>query len=184
MPVEQTPSSRCRLGIGRSDITPPVGIYHRFWGAAIHDRAEGVHRPLTSTVLITAPLDAAADDQRSVIIALDHCILRPLEMQELSTAVCTKIGLDESQVTFTFSHTHSGGNLCKDRLDLPGGDLIIPYLESLPEKIAAAYTKARDNLQPVTLTYATTQCDMGRQPRLLGRNTAALCLRLQSRRPV
>ena len=29
-----------------------MGIYHRMWGAARHDRATGVHRPLLGDVLI------------------------------------------------------------------------------------------------------------------------------------
>ncbi len=161
MTAINTPSSRCRFGIGRRDITPPVGIYHRFWGAADHDRAEGVHRPLLATVLLTAPLEEAATDATDVLIALDHCILRPPEMQELSAAVCELIGIPASRVTFTFSHTHSGGNLCRDRTEMPGGDLIVPYLESLPAQIAAAYHEAAGGMQPVTLTYAATESAMG-----------------------
>ena len=57
--VVTTPTSRCRFGIGRVDITPSVGIYHRFWGAAAHDRATGVDRPLTAAAVILQPLNAA-----------------------------------------------------------------------------------------------------------------------------
>lgn len=158
-----TPTSRCRLGIGRSDITPPVGIYHRFWGAAKHDRATGVHRPLLATVLIIEPYESGSTNEHTVMVALDHCILRPPELAELTASVCQLTGEDESQLTITFSHTHSGGNLCKDRVGLPGGELIVPYLESLPEKIAAAYREARKTSQTAILTYGTTTCDMARQ---------------------
>ena len=47
-----SPQSSCRLGIARGDITPPVGIYHRMWGAATHDVSVGVHRPLEAHVLV------------------------------------------------------------------------------------------------------------------------------------
>ena len=50
MTVEQTfATTHCRFGVARRDVTPPVGIYSRSWGAATHDVAEGVHRPLTAT---------------------------------------------------------------------------------------------------------------------------------------
>ncbi len=52
-----TPNSRCLFAIAWADITPPVGIYHRMWGAAKHDRATGVHRPLRATVAVFAPLE-------------------------------------------------------------------------------------------------------------------------------
>ncbi len=53
------PTSCLRFGHARADITPPVGIYHRMWGAARHDRATGVHRPLVADVLVLEPLDGA-----------------------------------------------------------------------------------------------------------------------------
>src|SRR5580704_7831253 len=39
------------IGIARTDITPPIGVYARNWGAAKHDLAESIHRPLTLTAL-------------------------------------------------------------------------------------------------------------------------------------
>src|SRR4029453_6096501 len=41
----KTPQSRCHFALAWADITPPVGIYHRMWGAAKHERATGVHGP-------------------------------------------------------------------------------------------------------------------------------------------
>ena len=53
----------------RRDVTPPVGIYSRSWGAATHDVAEGVHRPLTATAAVFAPL--AGDGPTLALVALD-----------------------------------------------------------------------------------------------------------------
>src|SRR2546427_10043083 len=39
------------IGVAREDITPPAGIYARNWGASNHDRATGIHRPLTLTAV-------------------------------------------------------------------------------------------------------------------------------------
>lgn len=157
-----TPTSRCRLGISRIDITPPVGIYHRFWGAAKHDRATGVHRPLTATVLVTqTPGETSSKENLHLLIAVDHCLLRPVEMDELLNQTADRLGLDSTQITFTFSHTHSGGHLARGRAELPGGDLIGPYLDALPAKIAQSAQLAIDSRQDVVLTYAVASSQMG-----------------------
>ncbi|HWM61307.1 MAG TPA: hypothetical protein VNN98_04105, partial [Rhizomicrobium sp.] len=39
------------MGVARADITPPGNIYARSWGSALHDAAEGIHRPLVTTCL-------------------------------------------------------------------------------------------------------------------------------------
>lgn len=157
-----TPTSRCRVGIGRVDITPPVGIYHRFWGAAKHDRATGVHRPLTASVVVFQSLHTTADDDVHVLVAVDHCLLRPPEMEFLLTTLSAAISLHRSRITVTFSHTHSAAHVSLARENLPGGELIRPYLESLPGKITAAYFEARSAMGPATMTYATGRCTMGR----------------------
>src|SRR5918996_6333563 len=56
------------IGVAREDITPPVGIYARNWGAAQHDVAEGIHRPLFVTALT---LQGQPDDAPCVLIAID-----------------------------------------------------------------------------------------------------------------
>ncbi|HAD58319.1 MAG TPA: alkaline ceramidase, partial [Planctomycetaceae bacterium] len=45
LPEYQHSASRGRFGIARADITPPVGVYSRCWGAAAHDTADSIHRP-------------------------------------------------------------------------------------------------------------------------------------------
>src|SRR3954464_12783934 len=56
------------LGVAREDITPPVGIYARSWGAAKHDVAAGVHRPLTATALTVRGVPGGSP---FVLVALD-----------------------------------------------------------------------------------------------------------------
>ena len=48
--------TRCRFGVATRDVTPPVGIYARSWGAATHEVAEGVHRPFAATAAVFAPM--------------------------------------------------------------------------------------------------------------------------------
>src|SRR5579871_3830226 len=100
MPHVDTPSCQCHFGIARCDITPPVGIYHRMWGAATHERATGVHRPLTATAMVFQAARAKpALDTEQVLVAVDHCVLWAREMDALLRVICTRTGLAKEQVT-------------------------------------------------------------------------------------
>jgi hypothetical protein len=77
-----TPQSACQFAIAIADITPPPGIYHRMWGAASHDRATGMHRPLAAKVMMFQSLANPADEQ--IVVSLDHCLLGTQEMDNFS----------------------------------------------------------------------------------------------------
>ncbi|MGE0378939.1 MAG: hypothetical protein AB7Q45_26355, partial [Planctomycetaceae bacterium] len=84
------PQTRCLVGVARGDVTPPVGIYHRMWGAAAHDRATGVHRPLTFTVLVLAPEDSGdVRGEGLVLLALDHCLMAAPDLGEILERVAS-----------------------------------------------------------------------------------------------
>lgn len=114
-----TPTACCRVAVTRADITPPVGFYHRMWGAATHEQATGVHRPLFATAFrAVGPRD---NTQSPVfIVALDHCLMWTQDCAEFRRAVCTVAGLSEEQLLVTFSHTHAAGLLDPSRQDRPG----------------------------------------------------------------
>ena len=158
-----TPTTRCGFGIARCNVTPPVGIYHRMWGAALEDQASGIHRPLTATAMAIQPEGSTNPAERQIIICLDHVLLRPREMQEILDHTSRLTGIPEEQILVAFSHTHGGGHLVRDRAHLPGGELIGSYLDELPGKLAMASLTAIASLQPVVMTYATTTCTMGHQ---------------------
>src|SRR5580698_915832 len=84
--VVNTPQCRCRAAVARCEITPPIGMYHRMWGAALHDRATGVHRPLEATLLWIEPHPPATGEPR-VIVSLDHCILDAEEVHAIRDAI-------------------------------------------------------------------------------------------------
>ena len=92
-----------RIGVARADITPPVGIYSRNWGAAKHDVAESIHLTLTLTVLTLTPLEGG-----STLVLIDADLgwwKTPQTFQNLSEAVTgnTVAGIHESDLC-TQSH--------------------------------------------------------------------------------
>ncbi len=152
-----TPLGRCRLGIGRKEITPPGNIYHRCWGAASHDAATGIHAPLFATVLF---MQTAQSQPKQLLVTLDLGWLREGELDALGLTVAEKVGLDRDRVTITFSHTHAAGNYDLDRVNDEGGDLIPVYLEKLPGLIAEAASEAQANVADVEIAFAHGHCNM------------------------
>lgn len=161
MTPEPTHQSRCRFGLASADITPPVGIYHRMWGAATHDRSEGVHRPLAATALYFGqPGTATGADTRQVLVALDHCLLGQQEVEAILHRAESKAGIDREALVLTFSHTHAAGLLNRDRTKLPGGELIPDYLESLAETVAELVSAAAETACDADVVYGTGRCDL------------------------
>ncbi len=156
--LQHTPSSVLRMGIGRADITPPVGIYHPMWGAARHHRATGVHRPLVADVVCFAP--AGGDGGGWVQVQLDMVGLAAGLYGDLQAAVAAAAGIPTEQVILACSHTHSGGLFSPDRVALPGGELIGPYLAEVRARVVAATQAAVADLRPATLTYAQGRCSL------------------------
>lgn len=157
----QFPQSRCLVGIADGDITPPVGIYHRMWGAATHDRSTGVHRPLRQSTLILAP--AGCNDVASecaLFVAVDHCLFGTPEMSELLDHLTEASGIDRGRIVVFFSHTHGAGLMGRERVDLPGGELIPAYLDWLADQLANSALAAFRRVVPATIVYATGQCTL------------------------
>ncbi len=89
------PQTYCLGGAARRNVTPPVGMYHRMWGAAIQDRSTGVHRPLWATALALAPDredPASGRREAQIIVAVDHCLLWTDQMNALRATVCDRAG--------------------------------------------------------------------------------------------
>jgi hypothetical protein len=159
VPHLATPQSRCRFAIASGDITPPIGIYHRMWGAATHDRAEGIHQPLVATVAIFAPVDDQPQPRR-ILVSLDHCLLGVEEMERLISHVSRAAEVPASELLVTFTHTHGAGLMSLDRANLPGGELIAPYLHHVAEVVADLVTSASAKLTAATIVYGTGRCSL------------------------
>ena len=151
------PQSHCRFALVHGDITPPANIYHRMWGAAKHEQATGIHRPLRATITLLAPLKGT---ERQFIIALDHCVMGRHEMDNLLYAVSEGSGIPNEELIVVFSHTHAAGLMGLERSHFPGGDLIKPYLDSISLKIIDLVKEAIENIQTVTILYGTGKCDL------------------------
>jgi hypothetical protein len=128
------------------------------WGAAKHERATGVHRPLRATVAVFAPLHEAGE--RQILLALDHCIMGAVEHAQLVTHIAEATGQPPESVLVVFSHTHGAGLMGLDRVSLPGGDLIPGYLQSMAERAAELVHQCLRSLQPASIVYGLARCGL------------------------
>jgi hypothetical protein len=152
-----TPQTRCRAGFARADITPPVGIYHRMWGAALHDRSTGVHRPLMATALWLESVDRS---HRQVVIGLDHCLMDRTEFNRIREKAGKAASIAVDDVYVSMSHTHGSAWMSRSRAHLPGGELIGPYLDQLAETSSRLASEASLAAQPATVVYGTARCSL------------------------
>src|SRR5688500_16069409 len=121
------PSFAGLIGVAREDITPPLGIYSRNWGAAKHDVADSVHRALYVTALA---LRERADAPPLVLIAADIGWWRRMEDEWfVRGALLEALKLDPARLLINTSHTHSGPSVCPEDAKYPGRHLVDPYLK-------------------------------------------------------
>jgi hypothetical protein len=153
------PYTRCQVGIATRDVTPPVGIYSRTWGAATHETAEGVHRPFKATAAVFAPLEG--EGPQLALIAVDLGWFQySQDERDLRDAVIKAAGLDEASVVINMSHTHAGANVNSMLEDKPGSELVKPYLASLTQNIVDAVKEAQASLEPAWVTFGYGRCTL------------------------
>lgn len=148
------------IGTARRDITPPIGIYNRNWGAAENDVALGIHRPLTVTAIAIKQNENAPP---LALLSLDLGWWRTREDEwECRSAVIKALNVDETRVLIHLTHTHSGPSICREDRDRPGGHLIDTYLDHVFAMCAEAAQEADKNAAPATLQWAIGKCTVAR----------------------
>lgn len=145
-----------RIGIAREDITPPVGIYSRNWGAAKHDTSDSIHRPLTLTALTIAPSSGGAP---LILIEADLGWWRPLDLfRRFQERLLEELSLESSRLIFALSHTHSAAPLMNPDPSLPGSELQGPWMERVYQAAVSAIRGALDDEGQAILDWHTGRC--------------------------
>ncbi len=144
-------------GVARVDITPPIGISHAGWGAALHEKAEGIDMPLYSTSLY---LKSESTEEEIIIIDLDLCILTSDLDNQIRNKITSFFPIKKENIRISVSHTHAGPAL-GDGVWLEGGR---EYLESykilLPELILRSVNDSVKNAIPARIGVKKGHCDI------------------------
>ena len=153
------PTSHLLFGHTRVDITPPVGIFQRLWGAAKHYQVTGIHKTLYADIITLNSLNA--NKHPLIIVTLDMCTMTPKLYNDLLNKISQTNNIPTKNIIITFSHTHSAGWLIEpEDYKYPGTELITPYLQSLYTKISEACGQAISNMQEAIITYAEGKCNL------------------------
>lgn len=151
------PEFHGRIGVSRSVITPPIGIYSRTWGSAKHDVAEGVHRPLLGSCLVLQDLQGGSE---FILLTLDAMIFVQEEADKIRNAILTRLDLKPHQLIVHPSHSHSTPFYLSRQVDRPGGHLIPPYLASIPNLCCDLIIDARAAARDAILSWAYGRCGL------------------------
>ena len=158
------PATRCLFGVATRDVTPPVGIYSRSWGAAPHDAADGVHRPCVATAALLAPIGADLQNASGGVLALvavDIGWFQNLpDERALRADVMRRTGIPENALLINMSHTHASANANSLLTGLEGAELIKPYLAHLTAQIGDAILAARSRMAPAWIAYGYGRCSL------------------------
>ena len=158
--------SGMRAGVGRADITPPVGIPAGGWGNQLHEISEGNDLELWATVLVVEGDGAEAGGGRAAIVDVDLCIFDDAQAARARSIVAQAAGLPVESVAVGTTHNHS----VPVTLELGGAwirrnrELVVPYVESVFEAIGQAAAEASASMRPVRVGAAT-----GRSPLAVNR---------------
>jgi hypothetical protein len=135
-----------------------MGAYARWWGAALNDRAAGVHRPLQTSAAMIAPIDGAGDPL--VLVTIDQCVFEIRDERALRAAIRDRAGIPESNLLLAPSHSHATANINSHLAHLPGGELAQPFLDFLAQQIGDAIEQACNELAPAWITWGTGKCTL------------------------
>lgn len=137
------PSFHGCFGIARVDITPPIGIYCRNWGAAQHDVADSIHRPLTLTAL-----SLSESPQSAPLVLIDADLgwwKTPQTFERFQRHLLEELSLDPAQLIFALTHTHAGPPLMQGDDSCPGNDLLQQWMETVIRSTVDAVGQAWDS---------------------------------------
>lgn len=152
------PAFKGRIGFAQADITPPVGIYHRNWGAAAQDTASSVHRPLNMTAMA---LQQDEDGSPLILIEADLGWWRPMSLFEsFRDRLLSEAGLQSDRFIFSLTHTHAAPPLMETDERLPGSEQLQPWLEHIHQCAVETIESARLALEPAILEWHSGRCNL------------------------
>jgi neutral ceramidase len=151
-----SPAASLRVGVGTTDITPPLGIP---LAGYYHERgADGVMDPLFSKALVIE-----SGGERAALVALDIISLTRAVTDQARGLIEKTTGIPGGRVMISATHAHTGPELADQGGHDPSARVpkqaAIDYTAGLPKLIAESVRLANERLQPVVLSRTEGRCE-------------------------
>ncbi|SFI96718.1 neutral/alkaline non-lysosomal ceramidase N-terminal domain-containing protein [Planctomicrobium piriforme] len=147
-----------KIGVARCDITPPIGIAHRNWGAAQKFTADSIHRAISVGAIV---IQSTENDVQLVLIEADYGFWADVSaLQAIRSQVREQYRLDDAQVIVSITHTHANARLIESPESIPGGDLLPAWGEHLVSQTLLAVQQAMASVQPAILEWHVGRCQL------------------------
>ena len=148
-------------GVGRTDITPPLGT--ALAGYPVQDRvAETIRDPLYATALVLA-----RGDCQVAIISLDWILIEAEEVVAIRELVHAHTGIAPSHVTVAAIQSHSAPRTFSA---WGWGDKDRAYVSAVLPRIGEAVAQAVATLQPALVGVGATTSEVGINRRQIRQN--------------
>src|SRR4029079_8513549 len=140
------------------DITPPIGIYARNWGAAMHDVAPAIHAPLIFTVMTLAP---ETGGKTLVFVDADLGWWKSMQTsREFLGRMHRALSIEPGDLIFALSHTHSAPPLMDAEDSLAGSDLHQTWMKELFESTIRTVREAMERRFVGTIEWHAGRCNL------------------------
>jgi neutral/alkaline ceramidase-like enzyme len=134
------------VGLGRADITPPVGTELAGFGPYLERKSERVLHPLWARACVFR-----LGRTKLALVQLDLVgVIAPIAAA-IRRRVRETTGIPGKNVMICCSHTHSGPSTSSS---IAWGEPNPTYIKALPKKVARAVKAANTSLRPAELFYA------------------------------
>ncbi|SDU13662.1 neutral/alkaline non-lysosomal ceramidase N-terminal domain-containing protein [Jiangella alkaliphila] len=156
-----------RIGFGRTDLTPPLGVELAGFGPFLRRRATSVHAPLYARAVAVA----GADGGRWVLVSCDLLGVAASIVDDVAARVAAATGWRPDEVVVHATHNHSGPATVEN---VGWGAPDEQYVAGVADLIARACVAAVRGLAPATVRHAVVPLEEFAHNRMLPSRDPAL----------
>lgn len=160
----RNPSLHARIGVARTDITPPADAPINNWAAARRRVASGRQSELTATVVTFTHIDSPVTSPPDiVVVALDLGWWRTsAAADKVRLAIARSLRVEPRRVLVTLSHTHAGPAIDSESVESAAKDTVEDYLQTIADAISQTAAEAVRKAQPALMEWGRGSCNLAR----------------------